>query len=282
MSFYIWEKPSIYTAADFKYALVKYSLKTEYDVKLYKSTTKKLGAICSSKECPWRVYCSFEKSRNKLMIKVYTAEHVCNKSGYSKMVEGPRSLIYYSNPLHISNVGSSLQHSTILGSLEDNPLDHIDIFHTYPIHVNVSKLEFSLLTKHTTHPPTNIAFVGFGPMPLSSITLAKFHLPNTGFYNFDIDPPANALASHLVSRDPDLSRRLIFHTTDLLNITTEVLHKEAKVKAIEYLEKHMAPEALLMLRSGFEVLTIYHPTTSEVINSVVIARKLGGQASEKQ
>lgn len=179
-------------------------------------------------------------------------------------MEGPRSLIYYSNPLHISNVGSSLQHSTILGSLEDNPLDHIDIFHTYPIHVNVSKLEFSLLTKHTTHPPTNIAFVGFGPMPLSSITLAKFHLPNTSFYNFDIDPPANALASHLVSRDPDLSRRLIFHTTDLLNITTEVLReydvvllaelvgldKEAKVKAIEYLEKHMAPEALLMLRSG--------------------------------
>lgn len=28
------------------------------------------------------------------------------------------------------------------------------------------------------------------------------------------------------------------------------LDKEAKVKAIEYLEKHMAPEALLMLRSG--------------------------------
>ena len=87
MSFYIWEKPSIYTAADFKYALVKYSLKTEYDVKLYKSTTKKLGAIFSSKECPWRVYRSFEKSRNKLMIKVYTAEHVCNKSGYSKDVK---------------------------------------------------------------------------------------------------------------------------------------------------------------------------------------------------
>ncbi|KAF3527913.1 hypothetical protein DY000_02041917 [Brassica cretica] len=62
-------------------------------------------------------------------------------------------------------------------------------------------------------------------MPLSSITLAKFHLPNTSFYNFDIDPPANALASHLVSRDPDLSRRLIFHATDLLNITTEVLRE---------------------------------------------------------
>ncbi|KAF8088982.1 hypothetical protein N665_0522s0011 [Sinapis alba] len=112
----------------------------------------------------------------------------------------------------------------------------------------------------------------------------------------------------------DLSQRIIFHTTDLLNITTEVLReydvvflaalvgldKEAKVKEIEHLEKHMAHGALLMLRSGhglraflyhmvdpcdlkgFEVLTIYHPTTSEVVNSVVIARKLGGRASEKR
>lgn len=90
------------TAADFKYALVKYSLKTEYDVKLYKSTTKKLGAICSSKECPWRVYCSFEKSRNKLMIKVYTAEHVCNKSGYSKMLKVPVIAELFEEPLRLN------------------------------------------------------------------------------------------------------------------------------------------------------------------------------------
>lgn len=131
------------------------------------------------------------------------------------------------------------------------------------------------------------------------------------FHNFDIDPQANALASRLVSRDPDLSHRMIFHTTDLLNMTTEILSdydvvflaalvgldKEGKVKAIEHLEKHMAPGSLLMLRSahglraflyhivdpcdlkGFELLTIYHPMTNEVVNSVVIARKLGGQTT---
>lgn len=113
--------------------------------------------------------------------------------------------------------------STIWGSLKDNPLNHIDIFPTYANYVNLSKLEFDLLRQHTTHVPTKIAFIGSGPMPLSSIILAKFHLPNTMFHNFDIDPQANALASRLVSCDPDLSQRMIFHTTDLLNMTTEIL-----------------------------------------------------------
>ncbi|XP_019096437.1 PREDICTED: nicotianamine synthase 1-like [Camelina sativa] len=156
-----------------------------------------------------------------------------------------------------------------------------------------------------------IAFVGSGLIPLSPIILAKTRLPNTMFHNFDIDPQANALASRLISGDPDLSTRMIFHTTDLLKMTKEVLSdydvvfvaalvgldKKAKVKAIEHLEKHMAPGSLLMLRSrhglraflyhivdpcdlkGFEVLTIYHPMTNAVVNSVVVARKLGGQTT---
>ncbi|KAL1194827.1 Nicotianamine synthase 1 [Cardamine amara subsp. amara] len=209
-------------------------------------------------------------------------------------------------------VGYLEQHySTIWGSLEDNPLHHIDLFPTYTNYLNLSKLEFDLIMQHTTHVPTKIAFVGSGPMPLSSIILAKFHLPNTTFHNFDINPQANALASRLVSRDPDLSRRMVFHTTDLLNITTEILSdfdvvflaalvgldKEGKVKAIEHLEKHMGHGSLLMLRSGhgvsaflyqivdpcdlkgFEVLTIYHPMANEFVNSVVIAHKLGGQTT---
>lgn len=60
----------------------------------------------------------------------------------------------------------------------------------------------------------------------------------------------------------------------------------------------MAPGALLMLRSGhglrafiyhivdpsdlkgFEVLTVYHPMTNDVVNSVVVARKLGDHTSQ--
>ncbi|KAF8118594.1 hypothetical protein N665_0004s0075 [Sinapis alba] len=201
--------------------------------------------------------------------------------------------------------------STMWGSLEDNPLNHINNFPTYTNYLNLSKIEFGLLTQYTAHVPTKIAFVGSGPMPLSTIILAKYHLPNTTFHNIDIDPQANALASRLVSRDPDLSHRIIFHTTDLFNMTTEMLggydvvflaalvgtDKEAKVKAIEHLEMHMAPGALLMLRSahglrafifqiidpcdlkGFEVLKIYHPVTNEFGNSVIVARKLGRQTT---
>ncbi|ESQ40405.1 hypothetical protein EUTSA_v10014123mg [Eutrema salsugineum] len=198
--------------------------------------------------------------------------------------------------------------STILGSLQEdqNPLDHLHIFPYYNNYLKLGKLEFDLLSQHSSHVPTKIAFVGSGPMPLTSIVLAKFHLPNTTFHNFDIDSHANTLASSLVSRDPDLSKRMIFHTTDVLNATEGLdqydvvflaalvgMDKEAKVKAIEHLEKHMAPGAVLMLRSahalraflypivdtsdlnGFQLLTIYHPT-DDVVNSVVIARKLGG------
>jgi len=198
--------------------------------------------------------------------------------------------------------------STILGSLQEdeNPLDHLHIFPYYDNYLKLSKIEFDLLSQHTSHVPTKIAFVGSGPMPLTSIVLGKFHLPNTTFHNFDIDSHANTLASSLVSRDPDLSKRMIFHTTDVLNANEGLdqydvvflaalvgMDKEAKVKAIEHLEKHMAPGAVLMLRSahalraflypivdssdlkGFQLLTIYHPT-DDVVNSVVIARKLGG------
>ncbi|KAL1197080.1 Nicotianamine synthase 1 [Cardamine amara subsp. amara] len=198
--------------------------------------------------------------------------------------------------------------STILGSLQEdqNPLDHLHIFPYYTNYLKLGKLEFDLLSQHASHVPAKIAFVGSGPMPLTSIVLAKFHLPNTTFHNFDIDSHANTLASSLVSRDPDLSKRMIFHTTDVLNANEGLdqydvvflaalvgMDKESKVKAIKHLEKHMAPGAVLMLRSahalraflypivdssdlkGFQLLTIYHPT-DDVVNSVVIARKLGG------
>ncbi|KAG7546107.1 S-adenosyl-L-methionine-dependent methyltransferase [Arabidopsis suecica] len=204
-------------------------------------------------------------------------------------------------------VGNSEQHfSTVLASLEDNPLHHLDLYPYYTNYLKLTKLEFDLLTKHSSHVPIKIAFVGSGSMPFTSIVLAKFHLPNTTFHNIDIDPQANSLASRLVSRDLDLSSRMIFHTTDILD-ATEILRgydvvflaslvgvdKEAKLKVIEHLENHMAPGALLMLRSarglrsflyvdvdpcdlkGFEVLEIYHPSMSDgFVNSVMVARKI--------
>lgn len=134
--------------------------------------------------------------------------------------------------------------------------------------------------------------------------LASNHLTTTAFHNYDIDPLANSKALGLVKSDPDLSKRMAFHTTDIMNVTSGLkeyevvflaalvgMDKFEKVKIIEHLAENMNPGAILMLRSahgaraflypvvdpcddlvGFEVLSVFHPT-DEVINSVVIARR---------
>ncbi|BFG36817.1 hypothetical protein CerSpe_230910 [Prunus speciosa] len=193
--------------------------------------------------------------------------------------------------------------STILGSYE-HPLHHLTIFPYYSNYLKLSKLEFTILSQHFPHVPSKIAFVGSGPLPLTSIVLASNHLTTTSFHNYDIDPSANSKALGLVSSDPDLSKRMVFHTTDIMDVTNALkdydvvflaalvgMDKMEKLKIIDHLAKYMAPGATLMLRSahgaraflypvidpcddlrGFEVLSVFHPT-DEVINSVVIARK---------
>lgn len=77
-------------ADEFKYALLRYSLKTKYDIKMYKSSSNRLGSKCThwiEEKCPWRVYCSFEKGRNKLMVKVFINEHICVRSGYIRLLK---------------------------------------------------------------------------------------------------------------------------------------------------------------------------------------------------
>uniref|UniRef100_A0A7N0VNJ2 Nicotianamine synthase n=1 Tax=Kalanchoe fedtschenkoi TaxID=63787 RepID=A0A7N0VNJ2_KALFE len=193
-------------------------------------------------------------------------------------------------------------YSAILGSFE-SPLDHLDLFPYHTNYIKLGQLEFNILSKHYPHVPTQIAFVGSGPLPLTSVVLASKHLTNTTFHNYDIDESANSLATKLVSSDADLSKRMVFHTTNIMNVTDALkeyevvflaalvgMDKDAKIQVIDHLAKHMSPGATLMLRSahgaraflypvidpcdlrGFEVLSIYHPT-DEVINSVVIARK---------
>ncbi|XP_076950825.1 nicotianamine synthase-like [Bidens hawaiensis] len=194
--------------------------------------------------------------------------------------------------------------STLLASFT-NPLHHLDAFPYYNNYLKLSQLEFDILNQHYTseQPPKRVAFVGSGPLPLTSIVLALYHLKNAEFHNYDIDHSANIMASRLVLPDPDLSERMFFHSTDIMEVTEDLKEYDVvflaalvgmdindKVKVIEHLAKYMAPGAILMLRSahgaraflypvvepdhlqGFEVLSIFHPQ-DEVINSVVIARK---------
>ncbi|RYQ89972.1 hypothetical protein Ahy_B09g096331 isoform A [Arachis hypogaea] len=162
----------------------------------------------------------------------------------------------------------------------------------------------AILSQHCQAVPTKIAFVGSGPLPLTSIVLATNHFPNTTFHNYDIDALANSMAKALVSSDHDLSKRMVFHTSDILDVSHGLnefnvvflaalvgMKNEEKKKVIDHLGKYMAPGAFLMVRSaysaraflypvvnpsfdlkGFEVLSVFHPT-DEVINSIVIAQK---------
>lgn len=194
-------------------------------------------------------------------------------------------------------------YSTLIGSNE-NPLNHIKIFPYYKNYLKLTHLEFTMLTKHITQVPSKLAFIGSGPLPLTSIILATYYLTKTCFHNYEIDSLANSKAYDLISKDNDLSKRMLFHTSDIVDVKNELkefnvvflaalvgMDKKEKAKVINHLVKYMAPGAILVLRSahgaraflypvvdpscdlkGFEVLSIFHPT-DEVINSVIVARK---------
>ncbi|KAF3779749.1 Nicotianamine synthase [Nymphaea thermarum] len=193
-------------------------------------------------------------------------------------------------------------YSDILASYIE-PLENLTIFPYYSNYLKLGLLEFQILCRHITSVPNSIAFVGSGPLPLTSIVLALNHFTTTEFHNYDINPEANLQASRLVSNHPDLSKRMFFHTADVLETDNCLrdydvvflaalvgMDKEEKMKVVSHLAKHMAPCSILMLRSahgaraflypvvdpcelhGFEVLSVYHPT-DEVINSVIIARR---------
>ncbi|GFP80351.1 nicotianamine synthase [Phtheirospermum japonicum] len=153
--------------------------------------------------------------------------------------------------------------------------------------------------------PARVAFLGSGPLPLTSIVLASHHLRSTVFHNFDVDASANAMASRLVGPDPDLRERMSFFTDDAMSVPLGEydvvflaalvgMEIEEKVRVVEHLARSMAPGAILVARSahgaraflypvvesrhlrGFEVVSVFHPT-DEVINSVVVARTCGNK-----
>ncbi|XP_004487761.1 nicotianamine synthase-like [Cicer arietinum] len=194
-------------------------------------------------------------------------------------------------------------YSTIIGTHE-KPLNHIKTFPYYPNYLKLTHLEFTMLTKHITQKPSKLAFIGSGPLPLTSIMLATYYLTQTCFHNYDIDPLANSKAYDLISSHQDLSKRMFFHTNNIFYVKNVLkdynvvflaalvgMDKKEKTKVINHLAKYMADGAILVVRSaygaraflypivdpccdlkGFEVLSIFHPI-DEVINSVIVARK---------
>jgi nicotianamine synthase len=188
----------------------------------------------------------------------------------------------------------------------DNPLDHLTLFPYFSNYLLLSQLEHGLLARHVPGPPpARVAFVGSGPLPLSSLVLAARHLPAAAFDNYDICGDANDRARRLVRADAALAARMAFRTSDVSDVTRDLagydvvflaalvgMAAEEKARVVEHLGRHMAPGAALVVRSahgargflypvvdpeeirrgGFDVLAVHHPE-GEVINSVIIARK---------
>lgn len=120
-------------------------------------------------------------------------------------------------------------YADLLGSFP-NPLDHVHIFPYYNNYLKLSLLEYTILRRNPPYSsggaPKKVAFLGSGPLPLTSIVLAKLHLPATTFHNYDIDPAANERALRLVAPDADLSQRMVFHTADVMAVGQELREYE--------------------------------------------------------
>ncbi|KAH9805975.1 Nicotianamine synthase 3 [Citrus sinensis] len=183
------------------------------------------------------------------------------------------------------------------------PLNNLNLFPYYGNYVKLANLEYRILDENGVVNPKKVAFVGSGPMPLTSIVMAKNHLKSTHFDNFDIDEAANDVARQIVSSDIEFEKRMKFVTCDIMQVKEKLgeydciflaalvgMSKEEKVKIIKHIRKYMKDGGVLLVRSAkgaraflypvvekhdlldFELLSVFHPT-NEVINSVVLVRK---------
>ena len=62
---YLWLMPTFKSGEEFKDQILRYVLKTNFDVKLCRWEKTKLGAICTKENCEWKIYCSVEKPKGK-------------------------------------------------------------------------------------------------------------------------------------------------------------------------------------------------------------------------
>ena len=84
---YIWLFQKFNSGLEFKDQLLKYSMNTQYDVKMARSESFRIGVICCNAKCPFRVYCSVEKPINKWMVKVCHMKHNHGKSSRISMLK---------------------------------------------------------------------------------------------------------------------------------------------------------------------------------------------------
>ncbi|ORY03543.1 Nicotianamine synthase [Basidiobolus meristosporus CBS 931.73] len=184
-------------------------------------------------------------------------------------------------------------------------------FPYYQNYVSLAKMELNAIRSVLHQSPEKIAFLGSGPLPLTSICLARELLTQIGssevtsfvIDNYDIDLEALTVSAALVEQLPDVQSNLIFHHQDVGKIQDLKCHdivylaalvglaQAEKQEITKQLWRAMRPGSYLVLRSahslrtllypeietemltGFEPVLVVHPY-NEVVNSIVIAKRL--------
>jgi nicotianamine synthase len=179
------------------------------------------------------------------------------------------------------------------------PADELARFPYLGNYRRLCRMELDTLAAAVDRPVRSVAFVGSGPLPLSSLLLAdELGVP---VVNLDRDAAAVA-ASRLVARalgshhlafrrvdadDADVSDHDVVVLAALVGDTPA-----AKRRVVRQLARTMAPGAALLARSarglrtllyppldltdlaGFDLVTVVHPV-HDVVNSAVLARARG-------
>ncbi|TXG60998.1 hypothetical protein EZV62_012361 [Acer yangbiense] len=195
-----------------------------------------------------------------------------------------------------------LEFATFLTKIPQ-PLNNLNLFPYYGNYIKLANLEYGILSENGVVQPKKVAFVGSGPMPLTSIIMASQHMKSTHFDNFDIDEVANDVARRIVASDAELEKRMKFVSRDIMDVKNKLgeydsiflaalvgMSKEEKMKILGHVRKYMKEGGALLVRSAkgaraflypvveendlldFELLSIFHPT-NDVINSVVLVHK---------
>jgi nicotianamine synthase len=197
-----------------------------------------------------------------------------------------------------------------LGALEseDEILASLQTFRFIRNYEKLTRLEYHLLLGQERCDPAslrNVAFVGSGPLPLTTLCLVNEFLPQHAVVtNYDIDRESNRIARRWMHALPSLRERVAFQTSDILDVPHEELRRydvvvlaalvglapKMKSRILHHLRLGMKDGSYLLLRSAegakaflypvvgmgdlreWTVCSVTHPK-GEVVNSVIVVTK---------
>ncbi|TPX60851.1 hypothetical protein PhCBS80983_g01566 [Powellomyces hirtus] len=200
----------------------------------------------------------------------------------------------------------------LLSGAENDLLCSIHQFPYYGNYIDLTRMELNTLLSVSglKRPPTKFAFLGSGPLPLTSICLATELVArgysDTHVHNIDCDATAIDSSRKLVAGLDDhyVSEAMTFEVAHVANVDVALerfdvvyiaalvgMDVEEKQTVLKRIHKAMKPGALIVVRSahslrtllyppidmdslqGFSPLLVVHPY-NHVINSVLIARRI--------